>query len=95
MTDEELALIHECAYRLRGRLTLIMLCSHTLKLDLRDVLTWDHQQEFQQMDRVLDEAKALLNTLLRQVEAERGAAAPPKGEPARLMGGRVGPENVA
>lgn len=95
MTDDERALIHQCAYRLRGRLTLIMLCSHTLKLDLGHVLTWDHKQEFQQMDRILEEAKALLSTLLRQLDAEPGAADAPTADPARLIGGGVEPESVA
>ena len=95
MTDEQRALIEQSAYRLRSRLTFIMLCSHTLKLDLRDVLTPDHELEFQQMDRILEEAKAVLNTLLKQLELEPKAATAPKGELPQLIGGRVEPDNVA
>lgn len=70
MTDEQRQLIHQSVNRLRSRLMFIMLCSHTLKLDLHDVLTQNNEREFQQMDRVLEETKAILNALLRQLEPE-------------------------
>jgi hypothetical protein len=91
MTDEQRALIYQSAYRLRSRLTLMMLCSHTLKLDLRDVLTRDHEKEFQQMDRILDEAKAVLNTLLKQLEQECGEASSTKRSSAKPITVRVEP----
>jgi hypothetical protein len=92
MNEEQRALVFQCAHRLRSRLMFIMLCSHTLKLDLRDVLTRDNEQEFQQMDRILDEAKAVLSILIRQVELS--PAADPKAERAQLMGSRVESEPV-
>ena len=69
----------------------IMLCSHTLKLDLHDVLTQDNEREFQQMDRVLEETKAILNTLLRQLEPEPQTVDAPKGDSSQLTGGRAEP----
>jgi hypothetical protein len=94
MTDGQRALIYQSAYRLRSRLTLMMLCSHTLKLDLRDVLTRDHDKEFQQMDRILDEAKAVLNTLLRQLEHEPTEAPSTHRNSMKPRNGRVEPASV-
>jgi len=87
MTDEQRELVHQSANRLRSRLMFIMLCSHTLKLDLHDVLTQDNEREFQQMDRVLEETKAILNTLLRQLEPEPKTVDVPKDDCAQLIGG--------
>ena len=95
MTDEQRQLIHQCANRLRSRLMFIMLCSHTLKLDLHDVLTQDNEREFQQMDRVLEETKAVLNTLLRQIESEPNAMDAPKDDRSQLVGGRADPGDAA
>jgi len=89
MTDEQRQLIHQSANRLRSRLMFIMLCSHTLKLDLHDVLTQDNEREFQQMDRVLEETKAVLNTLLRQIEPEPNAMDAPKDDCSQLVGRRA------
>jgi hypothetical protein len=72
----------------------MMLCSHTLKLDLRDVLTRDHEKEFQQMDRILDEAKAVLNTLLKQLENDSIEAPSVKRDSARSVTARVQPTPV-
>ena len=94
MTDEQRELIHQSAHRLRSRLTFIMLCSHTLKLDLRDVLTKDNEREFQQMDRVLEETKAVLNTLLKQLEPEPRPMATLNGDRSELIGVRVEPGNA-
>jgi hypothetical protein len=94
MTDEQRQLIHQSANRLRSRLMFIMLCSHTLKLDLHDVLTQDNEREFQQMDRVLEETKAILNTLLRQLEPEPKTDAP-KDDCVQLTGGRAEPGAAA
>jgi len=87
MTDEQRQLIHQSAGRLRSRLMFIMLCSHTLKHDLHDVLTQDNEREFQQMDRVLEETKAILNTLLRQLEPEPKTADAPKDDCPQCTGG--------
>ncbi len=95
MTDEKRELIHQSAHRLRNRLTIIMLCSDTLKMSLHDVLTREHEQEFQRMDRILQETKAVLNTLLRQLELEPGAIATANGDGSQLIGGRVEPDNAA
>ena len=89
MTDEQRQLIHQSANRLRSGLMFIMLCSHTLKLDLHDVLTQGNEREFQQMDRVLEETKAILNTLLRQLEPEPKTADAPKDDCAQLTGCRA------
>ena len=95
MTDEQRQLIHQSAGRLRSRLMFIMLCSHTLKLDLHDVLTQDNEREFQQMDRVLEETKAILNTLLRQLEPEPKTADASKGDCSELTGDRAEPGDTA
>ena len=95
MTDEQRQLIHQSVNRLRSRLMFIMLCSHTLKLDLHDVLTQENEREFQQMDRVLEETKAVLNTLLRQLEPEPKAMDAPKGDSLQLIGGRGEPGDAA
>jgi len=73
----------------------IMLCSHTLKHDLHDVLTQDNEREFQQMDRVLEETKAVLNTLLRQIESEPNAMDAPKDDCSQLVGSRADPGDAA
>ena len=57
MNDNQRQVIRDSAHRLRSRLTFIMLCSHTLKLDLHDVLSLKHENEFHKMDRVLEEIK--------------------------------------
>jgi hypothetical protein len=71
MTDDQRKAIRDSAHQLRSRLTFIMLCSHTLKLDLHDALSLKHEEEFHKMDIVLEETKAVLNTLLRQCEQLR------------------------
>jgi len=95
MTDEKRELIDQSAYRLRNRLTFLMLCSDTLKLDLHDVLTREHEQEFQRMDRILQETKVVLNTLLGQLELEPRAIATADANGLHLIGGRVEPDNAA
>ena len=94
MTDEKRELIDQSAYRLRNQLTFIMLCSDTLKLDLRDVLTREHEQEFQRMDRILQETNAVLNTQLQQLELEPRTIATANGNGSQLIGGRVEPDNA-
>jgi len=95
MTDEKKKLIDQSAYRLRNQLTFIMLCCDTLKLDLHDVLTREHKQEFQRMDRILQETKAALNTLLQQLELEPKVIATANGNGSQLIGCRVEPANAA
>ena len=46
MNDNQRQAIRDSAHRLRSRLTFIMLCSHALKLDLHDVLSLKHEEEF-------------------------------------------------
>jgi hypothetical protein len=95
MTDEKRELIDQSAYRLRNQLTFLMLCSDTLKLDLHDVLSREHKQEFQRMDRILQETKAALNTLLRQLDLEPRAIVTANGNGSQLIGCRVEPGNAA
>jgi signal transduction histidine kinase len=95
MTDEKRELIDQSAHRLRNRLMFIMLCSDTLKLDLQDVLTREHERVFQRMDRILEETKAVLNTLLQQFELEPRAIEAPNGCGSQLIGGLVQPDNAA
>ena len=95
MNDIERKAIRDSAHRLRSRLTFIMLCSHTLKLDLRDVLTCEHEEEFHKMDSVLEETKAVLNTLLKQFEQLSKKAAIPTGDEARIIGARTESEDAA
>jgi hypothetical protein len=73
----------------------IMLCSHTLKLDLHDVLTQDNEREFQQMDRVLEETKAILNALLRQLEPEPKTVDASTGDCSQRTGGQAEPGDAA
>ena len=93
MTDEQRELIHQSVHRLRNRLTCIMLCSDTLKMDLHDALT--REQVFQRMDRILQETKAVLNTLLRQIELDPRAGANPNDDGSHLIGGRVESDSAA
>jgi len=95
MTDKKSELIHQSAHRLRNRLTCIMLCSDTLRLDLQGVLTPEHDQAFKRLDRILQETKTVLNTLLRQVELGPNAIAAPDGFGSQLIGGRVQPDSAA
>ena len=95
MTDEKSELIQQSAHRLRNRLTCIMLCSDTLRLDLHGVLTPEHDQAFQRLDRILQETKTVLNTLLRQVEIEPSAIEAPGGYGSQVIGGRFQPDNAA
>lgn len=76
-------------------MTFIVLCSDLLKLDLRDVLTQENEQEFQRMDRLLQETQAVLNALLRRLELEPRAVAAPNGDGSQLTSGRVEPDNAA
>ena len=95
MTDEQRKVSLQSAHRLRNRLTFIMLCSDTLKLELRGVLSRQHEQEFQEMDRVIEETKALLNTLLRQFDLEPRVSATSNGACSQLIGGPVEPDSAA
>jgi hypothetical protein len=88
MTDDQRKAIRDSAHQLRSRLTFIMLCSHTLKLDLHDALSLKHEEEFHKMDIVLEETKAVLNTLLRQCEQLPAKTAIQTGGDARIIGAR-------
>jgi signal transduction histidine kinase len=83
MTEERRQLIRDSAHRLRSRLTYILLCAHTLKLDLRDKLSSAQSAEFQQLHSVVEETKAVLQTLLKQLEPELNVR-PTKNEGAPL-----------
>ena len=89
MNDDPRKAIRDSAHRLRSRLTFIMLCSHMLKLDLRDVLSLKHEAEFHKMDLVLEETKAVLNTLLRQCEQLPTKIAIRNGDETRIIGART------
>jgi hypothetical protein len=70
MTDQRRQAIRESAHRLRSRLTYLLLCSHGLKSDLRGKLTPNELAEFQQLANVLEETKAVLQALLKELEPE-------------------------
>jgi len=95
MSDEKREIIDQSAHELRNRLTFIMLCSDMLKLDLQDVLTREHEREFQRMGRLLQETRAVLNTLLGQLELEPGTIPAPNGDGLQLIGDRLEPDNAA
>ena len=95
MNDNQRNAVRDSAHRLRSRLTFIMLCSHTLKLDLRDVLTCEHEAEFHKMDSVLEETKAVLNTLLRQFEQLAKKAAIPTGDDGEIIGACTDSQDAA
>jgi hypothetical protein len=59
MTEELRQLIRDSAHRLRSRLTYILLCAHTLKLDLRGNLSSAQLAEFQQLDSVVEETSGV------------------------------------
>jgi hypothetical protein len=94
MSDEQRELIDQSAHELRNRLTFIMLCSDVLKLDLQNVLTREHEREFQRMGRLLEETRAVLNTLLGQLELAPRAGATANGDGSQPIGGRIEPDNV-
>ena len=95
MTNEQRELIHQSAHLLRNRLTFIMLCSDKLKIDLRDVSTREHEQVFQRMDRVLQETKTELNTLLRELGLEPRSLPTSNSDGSQINGGRIKPDNAA
>jgi hypothetical protein len=68
MTYDQRQSIRDSAHCLRSRLTYIMLWSRTLQLDLHDVLSWQHEAEFDKMEIALEETKFALNTLLKQFD---------------------------
>jgi hypothetical protein len=70
MTEQRRQAARDSAHRLRSRLTYLLLCSHTLKSDLRDRLSAEERAELQQLEGVVHETKALLQTLLKQFEPE-------------------------
>ena len=86
MNDNQRQAIRDSAHRLRSRLTFIMLCSHALKLDLNDVLSLKHEEEFHKMDRVLEEIKTVLDALLKQFEQPPKDTATPAGDEAAKIG---------
>jgi len=94
MTDEKRELIHQSAHRLRNRMTFVTLCADLLKLDLRDVLTREHEQEFERLDRLLQETQAVLNTLLRQLEFEPRITATTNGDASCFINGRIDPDSA-
>jgi hypothetical protein len=73
MTDKQRQAIRDSAHLLRSRLTYLLLCSHALKSDLADKLSNNQEPEFQQLDTVLEETKATLQILLKQLEPELAA----------------------
>jgi hypothetical protein len=94
MTEERCQLIRDSAHRLRSRLTYILLCAHTLKLDLRGNLSSAQLAEFQQLDSVVEETKAVLQVLLKQLEPELNVR-PTKSEGAPLIASSTSTGNAA
>ena len=95
MNDNQREAIRDSARGLRSRLTFIMLCSHALKLDLHDVLSLKHEDEFRKMDRVLEEIKTVLNALLKQFEQLPNEAAIPTGNEAAIIGACTDSQDAA
>jgi hypothetical protein len=69
MTEPQRQHIRDCAHRLRSRLTYIMLCSHTLRLDLGAVLSQAHDEDFARMADALEATCSDLNLLLKFFDA--------------------------
>ena len=95
MNDNQRQTIRDSARRLRSRLTFIMLCSHALKLDLHDVLSLKHEEEFHKMDRVLEEIKTVLDALLKQFEQPPKETATPAGDEAAIIGACTDSQDAA
>jgi hypothetical protein len=72
-----------------------MLCSHALKLDLRDVLSLKQEEEFHKMDSVLEEIKTVLNALLKHFEQPPKEAAIPAGDNTEMIGARTNSRDAA
>ena len=95
MNDSQRKTIRDSAHRLRSRLTFIMLCSHALKLDLHDVLSLKHEEEFDRMDRVLEEIKTVLNALLKHFEQPPKEGAIPAGDNTEIIGACTDSQDAA
>lgn len=95
MNDNQRQVIRDSAHRLRSGLTYVMLCSHTLKLDLRDVLSPRHAEEFRKMASVLEETKAVLNALLMPFEQLPRKAVTPASGDGLMIGVRTESKNAA
>ena len=76
----------EAAHRVRSRLTFVLLCSHTLQLDLRERLKPEHHEQFRQMDRALEETRAALRKCLREVERRPSPPLKPSADPTQWVG---------
>jgi hypothetical protein len=94
MTDQRRQAIRESAHRLRSRLTYLLLCSHGLRSDLRGKLTHNELAEFQQLANVLEETKAVLQALLKELEPELRARVT-KPDDVQMIGLSTASENAA
>jgi len=88
MTENQRQVIHDCAHRLRSRLTYIMLCSHTMKLDLHNRLSSEHEEEFRKMADALEATRRDLNILLKQFEKTPKKGEVQAGDEPRTIGAR-------
>jgi hypothetical protein len=65
MTEYQQQCMRDCAHRLRSRLSYIMLCSHTLRLDLGARLSPAHDEDFTRIADALEATRSDLNSLLK------------------------------
>jgi hypothetical protein len=93
MTEQRSQAIRESAHRLRSHLTYILLGTYTLRSDLRCKLSPKELAEFQQLDNVLEETKAVLQKLLKQLEPELKAR-PIKDADVQMLGIAATAENA-
>jgi len=95
MTENQRQLIRDCAHRLRSRLTYVMLCSHTIKLDLHNLLSREHEEDFRKMAEAPEATRRDLNTLLKQFDQIPQKAEVPDGDEPQTIGAHTESENAA
>jgi hypothetical protein len=78
----------DSVHTLRSRLTYLLLCSHALQVQLHSRLSAQEQADLRQLAAVVEDTKAALQTLLKQLEPELKFAGPAdRGEVIQARGG--------
>jgi hypothetical protein len=70
MDEERRQAARDSVHTLRSRLTYLLLCSHALQVQLHSRLSAQEQADLRQLAAVVEDTKAALQTLLKQLEPE-------------------------